>query len=279
MKKRLLLLVSFWIVTNNVTGSFNCIDSALAPTMTEAMILCNSVNEIVTKTYPAEVLDLLTWKVLLPIGEKKAPIEITHPTLANYFIEPYFKLSPSGKCVVFNANVGGVTTPLSQFPRSELREMTNNGMDRASWSTAVGKHTMTSTQAITHLPKVKPEVSVIQIHDPLHDILMVRLVRRKLYVKGNNPLAKTSGNPIVYGVLDHNYILGTFFKIKIVVESDLIQVFYNNMLHPAVTFSLPVTINDCYFKAGAYTLSNVSKGDSPTAYGESVFTELSVTHE
>lgn len=35
----------------------------------------------------------------------------------------------------------------------------------------------------------------------------------------------------------------------------------------------------CYFKAGAYTQSNLEQGDEPDAYGEVVITELVVTHE
>jgi hypothetical protein len=35
----------------------------------------------------------------------------------------------------------------------------------------------------------------------------------------------------------------------------------------------------CYFKASAYTQSNTSKGDEPTAYGEVIIYDLSVTHE
>ena len=119
----------------------------------------------------------------------------------------------------------------------------------------------------------------MQIHDPLYDVLMVRLINKRLYVEGNDPLSGSYGNAINYGTLDSNYELGTFFTIKVVVESNRIDVYFNDMVTPKVVVNLPITITGCYFKAGMYTHSNVSKGDLPTAYGEAAFTALSVLHE
>ena len=39
------------------------------------------------------------------------------------------------------------------------------GKEKALWSNKTGVHTMKVTEAVTELPKVKPEVVAAQIHD------------------------------------------------------------------------------------------------------------------
>jgi poly(beta-D-mannuronate) lyase len=43
--------------------------------------------------------------------------------------------------------------------------------------------------------------------------------------------------------------------------------------------AVPRDASGCYFKAGVYTQSNPEKGDEPTAYGEVIIYDLSVTHQ
>ena len=73
---------------------------------------------------PAKVLDLANWKLTLPSGEQ--------PELAT-FKNKFFHVDPKGDGVVFTAPAGGSTTSGSDYPRSELREMTDNGRNEASW--------------------------------------------------------------------------------------------------------------------------------------------------
>jgi poly(beta-D-mannuronate) lyase len=223
-----------------------------------------------TASIPADLLDLVNWKLTLPISAQgdSSPLEIKQPELATYSIDPYFHLNASKDGVVFQAHAGGATTSNSGYPRSELREMTNQGSDLASWSTTSGTHTMTIKQAITHLPAVKPHVVAGQIHDASDDLVMIRLEDKYLFVEGD-------GNDL--GELDADYALGTTFTIKIVAENGAVQVYYNDMNTPKVDVSRDAS--GCYFKAGAYTQSNPSKGDEPTAYGEVIVYDLSVTHQ
>jgi hypothetical protein len=248
-------------------------------TSNEALSLCYTADGANSTIPPAQLLNLLNWKLTLPTGSPGLPDEISQPQLATFSVSPYFLISPSGKCVIFNAHAGGVTTPNSIYPRSELREQTNNGSSNVFWDTDIGKHSLTSTVAITHLPSVKPDIVVNQIHDALSDLLMVRLVRKRLYLEGNDPTSNSPGAAIDYGTLESNYQLGTFFTVRIVVENNKIDVYYNNLILPKYTISLPVTKTNCFFRAGAYTHSNVNKGDLPSAYGEAVFTYLDVEHQ
>ncbi len=216
---------------------------------------------------PSDVLDLTNWKLTLPIGEAESPTEIEQPELESYALSPYFLLNADGTGVVFNANAGGVTTSGSGYPRSELREMTNDGADRASWSTSSGTHSMTIVQAITHLPEVKPHVVAGQIHDAEDDVVVIRLEDRRLFVD-------QGGTNI--GDLESNYTLGDVFTVRFVAGEGRIDVYYEDMTAPVVTY--PVDTDGCYFKAGTYTQSNAERGDAPEAYGEVEIYDLAVTH-
>lgn len=218
--------------------------------------------------FPAEVLDLTDWKLTLPIAgeDPDKPLEILQPELATYTIDPYFLVY--GDAVRFQAHAGGVTTSNSGYPRAELREMVNDGADLADWSTTDGVHTMTITQAITHLPEVKPHVVAGQIHDDADDVVMIRLEGSYLFVEGG-------GEDL--GELDSNYQLGKEFTVRLRAAEGVIDVYYEDLGTPAV--SVERDTSGCYFKAGVYTQSNPDKGDEPSAYGEVVISELTVTHE
>ncbi|MDP2314138.1 MAG: polysaccharide lyase family 7 protein [Pseudomonadota bacterium] len=221
-----------------------------------------------TAAYPGDLLDLTNWKLTLPTGEAETPEEISQPELATFVSDPYFTLNAGRSGVLFNAPAGGVTTSNSGYPRSELREMTDGGATRADWSTTSGVHTMTITEAITHLPEVKPHVVAGQIHDAEDDVVMIRLEGSTLFVEGG-------GENL--GVLDADYVLGTEFTVRFVAADGMIEVYHDDMTAPAVSVARDTT--GCYFKAGAYTQSNPERGEAPDAYGEVEIRDLVVTHE
>lgn len=218
-------------------------------------------------TLPGQVLDLTNWYLTLPFGEQGDPTLIHQPELETYSHDPHFHVG-DGDVVVFNANAGGVTTSGSHFPRSELREMTDGGAEKAAWSTTDGVHTMTIVQAITHLPEVVPHVVAGQIHDADEYVLLVRLDGERLWVK--------SGGSEV-GVLDADYRLGDEFTLRLTAANGWLDVYYNDLETPAVR--LPYETTGCYFKAGSYLQSNTEYGDAPDAYAEVEIRELVVTHE
>jgi Alginate lyase len=217
--------------------------------------------------YPAQVLDLSNWKLTLPIDTPHAgsPDEIQHPELATFVLAPYFMLDSAKDGVTFAANCGGATTSGSGYPRSELREMTTNGTTEAAWSNSSGTHTMIVREAITHLPVAKPHVVAGQIHDASDDVIEVRLEGTHLFVDHNGTN---------YGDLNASYALGTIFTLKIVAGNGNIDVYYDDVLK----VHHPQTGSGWYYKAGAYTQSNTSKGDAPDAYGEVIIYALQVTH-
>jgi hypothetical protein len=216
---------------------------------------------------PGRVLNLTNWKLTLPIDTPHAgtPDEITQPALASFTSDPYFRLVAGNSGVAFRAHAGGATTKNSNYPRTELREMTDNGKRNASWSNSTGMHTLTVRQAIVGVPVAKPEVVTAQIHDASDDVVMVRLEGRRLFVESD-------GDDI--GLLTESYALGTVFTVKIVAANGRIAVFYNG----EQKIDYVRSGSGFYFKAGCYTQSNTSKGDSADAFGEVVIYDLQVSH-
>ena len=218
---------------------------------------------------PSDIFDITNWYLTTPAGNPGSPVCVYQPDLKSYINEKYFHVNDAKDAIVFIANCGGVTTKGSKYPRSELREMINNGKDQASWTTSSGKHTMTVVESIHHVPKVKSEVVCAQYHDSSDDCIEIGLRGTKLIAFHDSK---------IYGVLDDNYQLGTKFTLKLVVEHDTTDVYYNDMTKPKIK-SVPTKFHGCYWKAGCYTQSNTTKGDSPDDYAEVHIYSLKVEHE
>lgn len=217
---------------------------------------------------PSDHLNLTDWKLTLPVNTSHAgsPDEYLQPELNGFQDTNFFRVNGTRDGVVFTAPCGGATTSGSGYPRSELREMVNNGSALASWSTTSGTHTMEITQAITHLPDVKRHVVAGQIHDAGDDVIVFRLEGSKLFVDENG-----NDGP----VLTTNYQPGEVFTVKFVAKNGGVECHYNGQY----IYTYSVSTSGCYFKAGCYTQSNTGTGDAPTAYGEVVIYSLSVTHQ
>lgn len=216
---------------------------------------------------PADVLDLVNWKLTLPTASTPdGPDEIEQPELATYSDDRFFRVGPDDSGVVFTAPTDGATTSGSDYPRTELREMTAGGSRKASWSNESGEHVMTVTQAITEVPPEKPDVVAGQIHDAKDDVVMVRLEGKRLFVEG--------GEGKELGDLDSDYVLGTTFTVRIAATPAGIKITYNDT--KSVDFDK--VGSGYYFKAGCYTQANRSTDAEPGAQGEVVIEDLSVSH-
>lgn len=216
---------------------------------------------------PNSILNLLNWKLTLPTNSDNSrnPDEIKWPEIKTYSNQNYFYLNSDNSGVVFRAPTNGATTANSQFPRSELREMARNGSAQASWSSTNGSHRMLIREAITHLPTVKPEVVVGQIHDDSSDVIMIRLDDNNLFIQSNGKNIST---------LDSDYKLGTLFTVELMVSEGHIKIYYNS----EQKLDYAKNGDGYYFKAGCYTQSNASKGENSDSYGEVIIYQLEVTH-
>lgn len=200
--------------------------------------------------YPADILNLTDWKIQLPTGANANVDEVLQPQLATFTVDPYFKVNTTCDGVLFRAPTNGVHTGGSTYPRSELREMTNNGTAQAGWSNTSGKHTMFIDQAILTIPQVKKHIVVGQIHDG-NDVIVIRLENQNLHID----IGGTTGP-----TLDANYTLGKRFTVQFVAENGKIDVYYNGSTTSSYTLTRNIT--GAYFKAGAYTQSNCCTEDN-----------------
>jgi alginate lyase len=221
---------------------------------------------------PAQVLNLKDWKITLPVDNPdqsgRQPLEVTQPRLDGYALSPWF--IPTAACdgVQFRSAVDGMTTQNSTYPRSELREMTNNGASPAGWSSNFGTHTMVIDQAITHVPNDRPHVVVGQIHDGEDDVSVFRLEGTKLYV--------TKGDTRHHKLITDEYVLGIRFQAKFEVSNGQIRAYYNGVLQATI----PASFSGAYFKAGVYTQANCSKSSpcDSSNYGQATVYRVTVTH-
>lgn len=215
--------------------------------------------------FPADVLALSkNWKLTTPVkGSGSSPKEIFQPQLATFFDDGYFHVV--GGLVEFKARCDGYHTPNSSYPRSELREMKNNGQDEASWGNSSGTHSLILTQSINYTMTNKKHVVAGQIHDAEDDVVMIRLEDTHLFVEHDGDNLAT---------LDAAYVPGTEFTVAIVATPSGIDVTYNGVEHHV---SDAVVSSGWYFKAGCYTQSNTDH-DSGPSYGVVLMKSLTISH-
>lgn len=207
------------------------------------------------------MIDLSDWKLTLPTGKPRKPVEIQGMALARYS-DSHFFTNEEG--LHFIGPCDGVTTSGSKYPRCELRELDEKGK-LASWSTTKGVHECGWLVCVTHLPISKPEVVVGQIHDSEDDVFTI--------LHSAN-VVKVMHDSKCYGTLIKNYRQGDEYEIKVHVENGHINIFLNGKLACA----FPKKAKGCYFKIGCYTQSNPSKGAKPGEYAEVILKALSLYH-
>ncbi|MGE3287279.1 MAG: polysaccharide lyase family 7 protein [Pseudonocardia sp.] len=209
---------------------------------------------------PSEILPLANWWLTLPTGSPDATII---KDLAGYQADPWFVGQADG--VRFRADVDGATTAGSMYPRCELREL-NPDRTQASWSFGSGTHQMDVTLAVTATPKRKPEVCLAQVHATSADLLIVYFDAKAGGIRWK---LDSDPQPVVA-----DYAVGTPLAVRIRVADGRCEVYLDG--RSCIDFTSDQ--DTCYFKTGAYVLSNPSKGDDPAAYGETVVSALAVTH-
>ena len=214
---------------------------------------------------PNQILDFKNWYLTLPIG---APTTISSAQLTGGYQDQYFH-TDSAKAVTFYAPVTGATTTNSDHTRSELRETDANGKIPWGWDAGVGTHTMTATEAITHLPGgpgKSGRVGFAQIHGDSGTWYLI------LEADDNNNGTATlkvhdQTNKVNGAVIDSKYVLGTKFDLVFSAINGTVTVTYNG----AQKLSTTSTLTNAYFKIGAY---NQSAGD----YSEVKVYSLKVQH-
>ncbi|UQU66904.1 polysaccharide lyase family 7 protein [Couchioplanes caeruleus] len=222
---------------------------------------------------PGGNFNLAVWSLQLPIGSPGSPTTIPPAQLKGpdgYTNPAYFWTDKNDGSMTFWAPEKGVTTPNSNYARSELREMNPNG-SAADWPLA-GNHTLSATLRV---PQVTKNVCVGQVHLGSGGSSTKPLL--ELYYRPNGDIHLGTENSPAGGQTLHlvgNVPLGKTWSYVINVSGNRINLTVNGA---NTSYSIPSSFNPYkqYFKAGSY---NQSSSESTTAGAKVKFYALTVSH-
>lgn len=243
------------------------------------------------KKYPSDIIPAITqkWKLTLPIDkygndnsmalsykkrDTNPPLEIKDKNLKYYEYPPYFYVK--NKEVFFRAYASGVTTKNSHYPRCELRQNVdgNYGM----WSLQDEQYLYVELR-ITHVPTIKPEVTIVQIHGKNDETLRINYNQnRGIYIYRDEKNGLSEGDKPL------EYSLGEKLQITVNVKKGVVQCLIKNVSR-ATEFQSTWKSKEPvgYFKVGCYTQSSIflpyfktdkngnplySQGEPSNAYAE-----------
>jgi hypothetical protein len=216
---------------------------------------------------PGGNFDLSIYQLQLPTGSPGKPDTIQPAQLkgsTGYSNPAYFWTDKNDGSMTFWAPEKGVTTPNSNYARSELREV-------QEWPLA-GNHTL---NADLRIPSVTKNVCVGQVHLGTGGSSTKPLL--ELYYRPNGDIYLGTENSPDGGQTLHkvgNVPLGTRWTYVINVTGNKINLTVNGS---RTSYSIPSSFNPYqqYFKAGSY---NQSSSDSTTNGAKVKFYTLTITH-
>jgi hypothetical protein len=224
---------------------------------------------------PGGNFDLSIWQLQEPVGSPGAPTTFSPAQLegAKGHQDKYFFTDPTDGSMTFWDPEDGVTTANSDYPRSELREMTASGA-AANWSSP-GTHTLSATLKATLIPN---HVAVGQIHlgtgtpastKPLLELFYYSTGKIEMAIEQT----PAGGNEVPYPV--GTVPLGTTWSYVIGLSGNTITCVING--GAAQTFAMSSTFDQegMYFKAGDY---DQSVGTDATVAAQVQFYALKVVH-
>jgi hypothetical protein len=222
---------------------------------------------------PGGNFNLGIWALQLPTGSPGSPDTIQPAQLkgANgYTNAAYFFTDKNDGSMTMFAPEKGVTTPNSNFARTEFREMNSNG-SAANW-TLSGNHTLSATLRIVF---VQNHVAVGQVHLGTGGSSTKPLL--ELYYYSNGDIRLGTENSPDGGQTSHSVghvALGTQWSYVINVTGNRINLTINGS---GTSYSIPSSFNQYrqYFKAGSY---NQSSSSSTTNGARVAFYSLTVSH-
>jgi hypothetical protein len=222
---------------------------------------------------PGGNFDLSVWQLQEPVGSPGSPTTIPSSRLqgANGYQDTYFYTDQRDGAMTFWAPEKGVTTPNSNYARSELREMNRSG-SAANWSLS-GSHKLSATLRVVSVTK---NVCVGQIHLGTGGSSTKPLV--ELYYRSSGDIVLGTENSPSGGQTLHtvgHVSVGKTWTYTIAVSGgDTVDLTVNGS---TTHYSIPSSFFSYkqYFKAGSY---NQSSSDSTTNGARVAFYGLNVSH-
>jgi hypothetical protein len=230
-------------------------------------------GKLSTTVAPGGNFNLSVWELQEPVGSPGAPRTIPSSQLQGPkgYQDSYFYTDPHDGAMTFWAPEKGVTTPNSNYARSELREMNSDGSD-AEWHLA-GSHQL---QATLRVVSVTNHVCVGQIHLGTGGSSTKPLV--ELYYYSNGAIVLGTEDSPGGGQTAHqiaNVPVGKQWSYTIAVTGGNTVVLTVN--GKTTRYAIPSSFYayNMYFKAGSY---NQSSSNSTTKGARVAFYALSVHH-
>ena len=226
-----------------------------------------------TTVAPGGNFDLSVWELQEPVGSPGSPRTIQSSRLqgAKGYQDSYFYTDKNDGAMTFWAPEKGVTTPNSNYARSELREMNSDG-SVADWTLA-GSHQL---QATLRVVSVTDHVCVGQIHLGTGGSSTKPLVELYYHTNGDIVLGvedSPSGGQTTHKIA--NVPVGAQWSYTIAVTGGNAVVLTVN--GKTTKYSIPSSFDGyhMYFKAGSY---NQSSSNSTTRGARVAFYALTVHH-
>ncbi|MES4890015.1 polysaccharide lyase family 7 protein [Streptomyces sp. NPDC096012] len=222
---------------------------------------------------PGGNFDLSVWQLQEPVGSPGSPTTIPSSRLqgASGYQDTYFYTDTRDGAMTFWAPEKGVTTPNSNYARSELREMNRNG-SAADWSLS-GSHRLSATLRVVSVTK---NVCVGQIHLGSGGSSTKPLV--ELYYHANGDIVLGTEDSPSGGQTPHtvgHVSIGKTWTYTIAVSGgNTVDLTVNGT---TTHYAIPSSFKPYkqYFKAGSY---NQSSSDSTTNGARVAFYGLTVSH-
>ncbi|MCR6487501.1 polysaccharide lyase family 7 protein [Amycolatopsis sp. OK19-0408] len=222
---------------------------------------------------PGGNFDLGIWQLQEPVGSPGSPTTISSSRLkgANGFQDSYFYTDKRDGAMTFWAPEKGVTTPNSNYARSELREMNRDG-SAANWSLS-GSHKLNATLRVVSVTK---NVCVGQVHLGSGGSSTKPLL--ELYYHSNGDIVLGTENSPDGGQTPHtvgHVSIGKTWTYTIGISGgNTIDLTVNGS---TTHYGIPSSFKQYkqYFKAGSY---NQSSSSSTTNGARVAFYGLTVSH-
>lgn len=203
---------------------------------------------------------------------------------------PYFTPNAASNAVQFQVFANGATTSSNtHYPRSELRELLQDGTSKAAWNASTGTHILSGSTKVLHLPAHRPWACLAQMHDASSDCIMIMC-------DNGNGSSKVGGTQALWckimgsytsTPLMSPYTIGTEFSWQFKLVNGVLTVSINGVVKftDSSTFTSQ-TASDKYFKTGCYLQASSSYTadsskwavESPTDYGAIELRNLVVSH-
>lgn len=195
------------------------------------------------------------WKLQYGVPKGKSITEVSDADLrkGKPTSTPWYVDTGDG-FVGFVTEMDSVTTKGSKYPRSEWREMADNGVDEAEWDSSAGYHALEVTLRVKpeYFTKKQPRLSAMQLHDEKDDQFQLIFDR----TSGKTQVYwRINGTSKGFGLIDPDYD-GTPVRVRFEVLAGQARLRYRDLTKTAMVTDNMRQSSKCYFKLGCYAQTN-----------------------